>query len=122
MRLAFVSRTTLPSQDAFDEVVRSGPGGLAPGIRVSETEHERYIELMAMFDAGKVYTYLISNNTYRLEFALGVCEKYGIVDGASYLKERTGDVVGALNLITKVRLALHFVYTRILRCYIDHLD
>jgi hypothetical protein len=96
------------SNDAFDDVVRGSQP--SSGIRVSEREHERYIELMAELEPSKLYPYLISNNTYRLDFALRVCERHGIVDGSSYLKERTGDVSGALTLITKVRMLIFFYF------------
>ncbi|XP_065176622.1 vacuolar protein sorting-associated protein 8 homolog [Sycon ciliatum] len=84
--------------------VFGGPGGV--GLAKPESPpppqvHEQYIELMCKYDPTLVYSYLRSNENYRLEETLMICRKHLLTDAVAFLLERTGDVQGAFNLLLK---------------------
>lgn len=64
----------------------------------SEHQHS-YLSLMARFQPDTVYSYLSTNQNYRLEYALKLCQDRRITDGSAYLLERMGDVSGAIMLM-----------------------
>lgn len=91
-------------QYEFLQHVFGGPGGV--GLAKPESPpppqvHEQYIELMCQYDPTLVYSYLRSNENYRLEETLAICRKHLLTDAVAFLLERTGDVPGAFNLLLK---------------------
>ena len=91
-------------QYEFLQHVFGGPGGV--GLAKPESPpppqvHEQYIELMCQYDPTLVYSYLRSNENYRLEETLAICRKHLLTDAVAFLLERTGDVQGAFNLLLK---------------------
>jgi len=46
-----------------------------------------------------VLEYLQAHDTYRVDTCLALCEQHGVQDATAYLKERTGDMAGALGLM-----------------------
>eukprot|EP01028_Stygiella_incarcerata_P004045 TRINITY_DN1845_c0_g1_i3.p1 TRINITY_DN1845_c0_g1~~TRINITY_DN1845_c0_g1_i3.p1 ORF type:complete len:1037 (-),score=291.03 TRINITY_DN1845_c0_g1_i3:732-3842(-) len=63
--------------------------------------HESYIRLLCKFSPKKVYNYLSRNENYRLDFCLDVCREFKIHEAVAYLRERMGDVTGALTMMIK---------------------
>ena len=61
--------------------------------------HHTYLLLMTKFEPDIVYQYLSSNQNYRLNDALKLCQDRNITDASAYLLERMGDVSGALKLM-----------------------
>lgn len=61
--------------------------------------HHSYLLLMTTFQPEIVYQYLSSNENYRLNDALKLCQERKITDASAYLLERMGDVSGALKLM-----------------------
>ncbi|KAG2174198.1 hypothetical protein INT43_004219 [Umbelopsis isabellina] len=66
--------------------------------------HERYVDLMCRFDPSGVYNYL--NTTldvnYNLTAVLASCEKYGVLDAAVWIMEKSGDTKGALTKVLDI--------------------
>jgi hypothetical protein len=63
--------------------------------------HESYIRLLCKFSPKRVYNYLSRNENYRLDICLDVCREFKIHEAVAYLRERMGDVTGALTMIIK---------------------
>lgn len=66
---------------------------------LTSSHHQQYLTLMAAFQPDRVYQYLSTNQGYRLNDALELCQKKKIADASAYLLERMGDVSGALQLM-----------------------
>lgn len=66
---------------------------------LTSNHHHKYLSLMANFQPDRVYQYLSTNQGYRLNDALELCQKRKIADASAYLLERMGDVSGALQLM-----------------------
>ncbi|KAM3583331.1 hypothetical protein VKS41_004245 [Umbelopsis sp. WA50703] len=66
--------------------------------------HEQYVDLMCRFDPSGVYNYL--NTTldvnYNLTAVLASCEKYGVLDAAVWIMEKSGDTKGALTKVLDI--------------------
>ena len=69
------------------------------GANLTNKHHHRYLALMTRFQPDMVYSYLSTNQNYRLEDALKLCQDRRLTDGSAYLLERMGDVSGALVLM-----------------------
>lgn len=62
--------------------------------------HEKYIELICEFSPNDVYAHLtITRHDFNIDRVLGFCQQYGIKNATSFLLERTGDTIGALDLM-----------------------
>lgn len=66
---------------------------------LTSSHHQQYLTLMAAFQPDRVYQYLSTNQGYRLNDALELCQKKKITDASAYLLERMGDISGALQLM-----------------------
>ena len=66
---------------------------------LSAKTHEHYIGLLCRFAPGDVFGYLQSNDAYRVDVCVGLCEQYDIRDASVYLRERAGDLSGAMDLM-----------------------
>ena len=90
----------------------------------SEQTHEHYVGLLCQFAPDAVFAYLQArdaprcadcragvirpsphavmwwqeHDAYRVDVCLELCERHGVKDATAYLKERTGDVGGALQV------------------------
>ncbi|GFQ05580.1 vacuolar protein sorting-associated protein 8 homolog [Phtheirospermum japonicum] len=60
---------------------------------------ELYFELLCRYERESVLKFLESSESYRVEHCLRLCQEYGIIDAASFLLERVGEVGSALLLI-----------------------
>jgi hypothetical protein len=69
------------------------------GANLTKDHQHSYLSLMARFQPDSVYSYLSSNQNYRLEDALKLCQDRRITDGSAYLLERMGDVSGAIMIM-----------------------
>ena len=69
------------------------------GANLTNEHRHRYLALMTRFQPGMVYSYLSTNQNYRLEDALKLCQDHRLTDGSAYLLERMGDISGALVLM-----------------------
>ncbi|KAL3622320.1 hypothetical protein CASFOL_033731 [Castilleja foliolosa] len=68
-------------------------------INVTDEMMELYFELLCRYERESVLKFLESSESYRVEHCLRLCQEYGIIDAASFLLERVGDVGSALLLI-----------------------
>jgi len=68
-------------------------------LLVTEEMCELYVKLLCKFEPSNVYFFLVSSDHYGLESCLQLCQEHGIPDGSSYLLERMGDLVQALEVI-----------------------
>ncbi|KAK6121136.1 hypothetical protein DH2020_045124 [Rehmannia glutinosa] len=68
-------------------------------VNVTDEMMELYFELLCRYDRGSVLKFLESSESYRVEHCLRLCQEYGIIDAASFLLERVGEVGSALLLI-----------------------
>ena len=66
---------------------------------LTKEHHHNYLSLMTRFQPDRVYSYLSTNQHYRLEDALKLCQDRRVTDGSAYLLERMGDVSGAILLM-----------------------
>jgi len=71
---------------------------LAQAGLVREKMHEHYVGLLCRFAPHAVFEYLQAYDTYRVDICLELCEQHGVRDATAYLKERTGDLGGALQV------------------------
>lgn len=69
------------------------------GMRVSEKMHLAYIDLLCRLYPKRVYDYVSTHDSYPLQATLNLILQSNILDATAYLKERTGDVGGALALL-----------------------
>ncbi|KAL8494825.1 hypothetical protein ACS0TY_019127 [Phlomoides rotata] len=74
---------------------------LLPNNQVNLTDEmmELYFELLCQFDSKSVLKFLETSESYRVEHCLRLCQEYGIIDAASFLLERVGEVGSAIHLI-----------------------
>ena len=86
-------RRPLPEQ-VEGALAAAGSGG-----RLSEETHEHYLSLLCRFAPHRVHEYLQEHDTYRVDVCLELVEAHGIRDATAFLKERAGDMGGALELI-----------------------
>ncbi|KAL3830545.1 hypothetical protein ACJIZ3_019347 [Penstemon smallii] len=77
----------------FPKLVRDYP------VHVTDEMMELYFELLCRYDRDSVLKFLETSESYRVEHCLRLCQEYGIVDAASFLLERVGEVGSALLLI-----------------------
>lgn len=56
------------------------------------------LQLLCQYERSSVLKFLETFDSYRVEHCLHLCQEYGIVDAASFLLERVGDVGSALLL------------------------
>lgn len=56
------------------------------------------LQLLCQYERSSVLKFLETFDSYRVEHCLRLCQEYGIVDAASFLLERVGDVGSALLL------------------------
>ncbi|KAL0375716.1 UNVERIFIED_CONTAM: Vacuolar protein sorting-associated protein 8 [Sesamum calycinum] len=68
-------------------------------VNMTDEMTELYFELLCRYDRDSVLKFLETSESYRVEHCLHLCQEYGIVDAASFLLERVGDVGSALLLI-----------------------
>ncbi|KAL6495612.1 hypothetical protein OROGR_030175 [Orobanche gracilis] len=68
-------------------------------VNLTDEMMELYFELLCKYDRKSVLKFLESYESYRVEHCLHLCQEYGIIDAASFLLERVGDVGSALLLI-----------------------
>ncbi|KAK4425213.1 Vacuolar protein sorting-associated protein 8 [Sesamum alatum] len=68
-------------------------------VNMTDEMTELYFELLCRYDRESVLKFLETSESYRVEHCLHLCQEYGIVDAASFLLERVGDVGSALLLI-----------------------
>jgi len=71
------------------------------GVRITPAMHELYVKLMIQFSPETVYSYLVSHDSYPLDSCLRLCQQAKLTEATMYLLERTGDVAGALALVSK---------------------
>lgn len=57
------------------------------------------MQLLCQYERESVLKFLETSESYRVENCLRLCQEYGIVDAASFLLERVGEVGSALLLI-----------------------
>lgn len=60
---------------------------------------QSYLELMARYHPEKMYQHLSTNDNYRVEDCLRLCQENDIADASAYLLERMGNVSSALQLM-----------------------
>ncbi|KAL0413068.1 UNVERIFIED_CONTAM: Vacuolar protein sorting-associated protein 8 [Sesamum radiatum] len=68
-------------------------------VNMTDEMTELYFELLCRYDRDSVLKFLETSESYRVEHCLHLCQEYGIIDAASFLLERVGDVGSALHLI-----------------------
>ncbi|XP_075484312.1 uncharacterized protein LOC142524290 [Primulina tabacum] len=68
-------------------------------VHVTDEMTELYFELLCQYERESVLKFLETSESYRVENCLRLCQEYGIVDAASFLLERVGEVGSALLLI-----------------------
>ncbi|KAK4406644.1 Vacuolar protein sorting-associated protein 8 [Sesamum angolense] len=68
-------------------------------VNMTDEMTELYFELLCRYDRDSVLKFLETSESYRVEHCLHLCQEYGIVNAASFLLERVGDVGSALLLI-----------------------
>lgn len=56
------------------------------------------LQLLCQYERSSVLKFLETFDSYRVEHCLRLCQEYGIIDAASFLLERVGDVGSALLL------------------------
>ena len=71
------------------------------GLTFSTAMHEAYVRLLCQFDQQAVLPHLTLYHDYNIEAVLRLVQENGIDDASAYLLERTGDVLGALELMLK---------------------
>ncbi|XP_015888913.3 uncharacterized protein LOC107423794 [Ziziphus jujuba] len=76
----------------FPRFLRNNP------VQVTDDMIELYLELLCQYERSSVLKFLETFDSYRVEHCLRLCQEYGIVDAASFLLERVGDVGSALLL------------------------
>jgi hypothetical protein len=76
---------------------------------------QKYLELMAKFHPELVYQHLISNDNYRIEACLKLCQEYEIADASAYLLERMGNVSSALQLMLQTLEGRMMTLKRVIR-------
>ena len=58
----------------------------------------KILQLLCQYEPDSVLKFLETFDSYRVEHCLRLCQEHGIVDAASFLLERVGDVGSALLL------------------------
>ncbi|KAL5572209.1 hypothetical protein UlMin_021806 [Ulmus minor] len=86
----------------FPKFLRNNP------VHVTDDMTELYLELLCQYEPNSVLKFLETFDSYRVEHCLRLCQEYGIIDAASFLLERVGDVGSAL-LLTLSSLNEKFV-------------
>ncbi|XP_071937451.1 uncharacterized protein [Coffea arabica] len=86
-------KTFLEELNDFPKLLRTKP------IQLTDEVTEQYLELLCRYERESVRKFLETFESYRVENCLRLCQEYGIVDAASFLLERVGDVGSALMLI-----------------------
>uniref|UniRef100_A0A803M377 RING-type domain-containing protein n=1 Tax=Chenopodium quinoa TaxID=63459 RepID=A0A803M377_CHEQI len=76
----------------FPKIIQNNP------VEVNDDIVELYLELLCQFEPDSVLKFLDTFENYRVDRCLLLCQKYEIVDAASFLLERVGDVGSALLL------------------------
>ena len=71
------------------------------GLTFSPMMHEAYVKLLCAFDQQAVLPHLTAYHDYNIEAVLRLVQQHDIDDASAYLLERTGDVLGALELMLK---------------------
>lgn len=66
------------------------------------------MQLLCQYEPDSVLKFLETFDSYRVEHCLRLCQEHGIIDAASFLLERVGDVGSAL-LLTLSSLNNKFV-------------
>lgn len=56
------------------------------------------LQLLCQYEPASVLKFLETFDSYRVEHCLRLCQEHGIIDAASFLLERVGDVGSALLL------------------------
>lgn len=68
-------------------------------VKVEPEICERYLELMCCKAPEQVLNFLRSEDSYRLQKSLEICQRYQLTDGMAYLLERSGDIQGAFDIL-----------------------
>lgn len=68
-------------------------------VKVEPEISEQYLELMCRKAPEQVLGFLRSEESYRLQKSLEICQRYNLKDGTAYLLERSGDIQGAFDLL-----------------------
>ncbi|KAJ4978653.1 hypothetical protein NE237_009433 [Protea cynaroides] len=76
----------------FPKLIRHDP------VLVTDEIIELYLELLCQYERNSVLKFLETFESYRVEHCLRLCQEYGVIDAASFLLERVGDVGSALSL------------------------
>lgn len=89
------------------------------GIKNDGDLQLKFLKLLCQFEPESCLGYLKSQVNYRFDECLELCKKYNISDAVSYLLERTGDVVGALEYYLVVSVGYCKTYKQNLRNKLD---
>ncbi|XP_051145472.1 uncharacterized protein LOC127261257 [Andrographis paniculata] len=82
------------------EVIKSFPQYLQNNrVTMTDEMNEVYFKLLCQFERESVLNFLETSESYRVEYCLRLCQEYRIIDAASFLLERVGEVGSALHLI-----------------------
>uniref|UniRef100_A0A803KZV0 RING-type domain-containing protein n=1 Tax=Chenopodium quinoa TaxID=63459 RepID=A0A803KZV0_CHEQI len=76
----------------FPKIIQNNP------VEVNDDIVELYLELLCQYEPDSVLKFLDTFENYRVDRCLLLCQRYEIVDAASFLLERVGDVGSALLL------------------------
>ena len=90
----------------------AGPALLA---NLTLSHHQKYLLLMARYHPEMMYQHLTTNDNYRVEDCLKLCQEYDIADASAYLLERMGNVSSALQLMLQTLEARLMGLKRIVR-------
>jgi vacuolar protein sorting-associated protein 8 len=95
---------------AAQVVAAMGGGGAGGGaqpfslgtaaVNLTSQDLVLYVRLMARFRPAEVYNYVKTHDNYPLDECLRICQQERkLMDATAYLLERTGDVLGALQML-----------------------
>ena len=90
----------------------AGPALLA---NLTLSHHQKYLLLMARYHPEMMYQHLTTNDNYRVEDCLKLCQEYDIADASAYLLERMGNVSSALQLMLQTLEARLMGLKRVVR-------
>lgn len=68
-------------------------------LKLEPEIYERYLELMCLKAPQNVCYFLRSDDSYRLQESLEICQRHRVTDAIAYLLERSGDIQGAFDLL-----------------------
>lgn len=93
------------------DVIPEGVDAVVKELDLEPAVLEKYVELMCQRLPQEVLEFLKSNDGYRVEEVMDVCQRYEIEDALVYLREKSGNVAGAVELLMlKLRRHLEEVF------------